>query len=118
VEITDSQGRHRALLIFLSEGTLTATDIAVGDTTYEDVVLQPDGSYVGERALVTESPGSQCGGQDGRKWPLYRQRHLFDGSTAPSHRHASNWCIVSHCVLLFYCSTVLLLCTVCRALGT
>jgi cAMP-dependent protein kinase regulator len=39
----------------LSEGTLTATDIAVGDTTYEDVVLQP-GSYVGERALVTGEP--------------------------------------------------------------
>jgi cAMP-dependent protein kinase regulator len=39
----------------VSEGTLVATDIAVGDTVYEDIVLKP-GMYVGERALVTGEP--------------------------------------------------------------
>jgi CRP-like cAMP-binding protein len=49
------KGEMADYFYLVSEGTLTATDIAVGDTTYEDVMLQP-GNYVGERALVTGEP--------------------------------------------------------------
>jgi cAMP-dependent protein kinase regulator len=93
----------------VSEGTLTATDIAVGDTTYEDVVLQP-GNYVGERALVTGEPraANVVAKTDGMAFCI--DKDTFDlvlGQLSVlilrSQDKVKLVRIVSYCVILFYC---------------
>ena len=49
------KGEAADYFYIIQEGSLMATDIGVGDTTYEDVALKA-GDYVGERALVTGDP--------------------------------------------------------------
>ncbi|CAJ1968559.1 unnamed protein product [Cylindrotheca closterium] len=39
----------------LQNGEMTATDIVVGDTTFEDILIQP-GDYFGQNALARDSP--------------------------------------------------------------
>ena len=49
------KGEDADFFYVLQEGSLKVTDIQVGDSKYEDVVVKP-GGYVGERALVTGEP--------------------------------------------------------------